>query len=223
MRSIKGLIIFSAILGLAAAGWAEGEVQGTAGKQGIRIAIRNAPGLDEVELSLGGASETVDLDSQDGVQVDVMYAKRFMGEDGNRTVGPMIAGGVFFSNSSGTFAGDTDEIELTAFGAIVEGGVAVQLGRVVVLEVAPFLGLGVANQSYSIEGESISDGSGPYFLYGVKGGIFFQIGSNIELGLEAGYSGFTCDGEIEEFGGPTMDLTFTGGGFQGAGVLVVKF
>ena len=219
MRSIKRLIVFSAILGLAAAGWAEGEAKGTAGKQGIRVSIRNAPGVGEFDWDdSDGPSGTTSMDSQDGTQVDVMYAKRFMGKDGNNTVGPMVAGGLFFSNSSGEAFGE--EIELTTFGEIVEGGVAVQLGRVVVLEATSFFGLGIANQSYSFP---VSDGTGLYVLYGVKGAIYFQIGSNIELGLEAGYSGFTSDGEIEYSDGSTTDLTFTGGGFQGAGVFVIKF
>jgi len=222
MKYIKGMIITCAFLGMASAGWGEEAVttKGTAAKQGIRVAIRNAPGIDEVDLdnSFGG-SGTIIADPQTGAQIDVMYAKRFMGKDGNNTVGPMVAGGLFVSNSSGEFFGQ-EEIELTVFGEIIEGGVAVQLGRVVVLEVTSFFGLGIANQSYSLP---VTDGSGLYVLYGVKSAIYFQIGRNIELGLEAGYAGFSSDGKIEQIDGSTTDLTFTGGGFQGAGVFVVKF
>ena len=213
MKYIKGMMIACALIGMASAGWGEEVVatKGTAAKQGIRVAIRNAPGVEEFEEEFGSLTDTYAVDSQDGIQIDVMYARRHMGKDGNNTAGPMWGAGVFMANSSGKEPGGSGEVELTAFGAIAEGGIAVQLGKVVVLEAAPFLGLGVADQDIT----GFTSGSGGYVLYGVKTAIYFQIGGNMELGLEAGYSGFASSGELDYGGGIITDVTFTGDGFQG--------
>lgn len=219
MNLTKNLLILSIISGIAATGQAQEPVKkGSAGKHAIRVAIRNAPGVDEIEEEFAGNTDTYNTDAQDGVQVDIMYVKRFMGRDGLNTVGPLVGGGIFISNQSGDDLGGTDEVELTAFGLIGEAGIAIQLGRVVVLEAAPFLGVGGAEQKIT----GFSSGAGGYFLYGAKGGIYFQIGEHIELGLEAGYSGFISNGEID-YGPITSDVLFTGGGSQAGGVFVVKF
>lgn len=224
MNGIKGMVIVIVALSFATAGWAEDVVEGATetiqkwNKHGIRVGIRNAPGADEFEVSLGGASSTEELDPQDGGQIDVMYVRRHMGADGKNMFGPMWGAGLFIANSSGTEIGDTGEVELSAFGIIGEGGVAAQLGDVVVLELMPFLGFGGAAQEIT----GYTTGGASYLIYGIKGGLFFRLGSSIELGLEAGYSGFASEGQVEEFG-ITYDVTFTGGGFQGAGVLVFKF
>ena len=79
-------------------------------------------------------------------------------------------------NSSSGKAASGSEYELAAFGAIGEGGLAVQLGEVVVLEALPFIGLGGATQDIT----GYTSGGGGYFLYGFKGGIFFQIKHKIK-------------------------------------------
>ncbi|MEN8254327.1 MAG: hypothetical protein ABFR33_02550 [Verrucomicrobiota bacterium] len=217
-KHIRGIMAIA--VGFVVTSWAEDTVPGTASKHGIRIAIRNMPGVDEVEEDDGFTAVTHSADSVDGAQIDVMYVKRFMGRDGNNTVGGFVGGGLFFANSSGEEPGGTVEVELDAYGLIGEGGVAVQLGRVVVLEAGSYLGLGVADQEISDLGSSASD-SGAYAVFGLKTAIFFQIGSNIELGLEAGYASFA--GMVPDFDASGYDITFSGDGFQGGGVFVVKF
>lgn len=217
---IRYVVVIAAAVGISAAVTAEESV--VAGNierdHGIRIGIRNAPGVDELEAEFAGVTDTVPLDAQDGLQIDVMYVRRHLGKDGSNTFGPMWGAGLFLANSTGQEIGGTDEVEIGAFGIIGEGGVAAQLGQVVVLELMPFLGAGVATQDIT----GYSTGAGGYVLYGIKGGLFFRLGSSVELGLEAGYSGFASNGEIEE--DPiTYDVTYTGGGFQGAGVIVISF
>ena len=186
---------------------------------GIRVAIRNAPGVDEFEEDFGSGSVTTrSLEEEQGIQVDVMYVRRHMGEDGKKTIGPMWGAGVFLVNGTSGKASNGDKFELSAFGVIGEGGVAAQLGDKVVLELLPFLGVGSATQDIT----GFESGNGAYFLYGIKGGIFFKVTRSIELGLEAGYSGFTSTGEID-YPGNTSDIKFTGGGFQGGLVGVYKF
>lgn len=214
------VIIIAAILGIATAGWTQEDtsMKRVTPKHGIRVGIRNAPGVDEFERDLaGGGTSTTSADPDDGIQVDVMYVRRHMGKDGTDTVGPMWGAGVFLNSSSGKAASGT-EYELTAFGAIGEGGIAVQLGKVVVLEALPFIGLGGASQDIT----GFTSGGGGYFLYGLKGGMFFKIKHNMELGIEAGYSGFVSNGEIETLGS-TYDFYLSGGGFQGGGVFVIMF
>jgi len=220
MNYIKEMPIILVALGIAATGWTqEVAVEKRAyAKHGIRVGIRNAPGVDEFERDVIGGTSITSVDPEDGIQVDVMYVRRHLGKDGTDTVGPMWGAGVFFNGSSGKDASGAD-YELTAFGTIGEGGIAVQLGEVVMLEAMPFIGLGGASQDIS----GFTSGSGGYFLYGFKGGVFFRIGDKMELGIEAGYSGFVSSGQIEIIGGNTYDFYLSGGGFQGGGVFVIKF
>ena len=221
----KRIIILTALFGFSAIGWAaDGDVVAVAKKKadhGIRVGIRNSPGISDFEEEGVIDPHKESLDSEDGVQVDVMYVRRHLGSDGSSPAGPIWGAGIFISSSSGKDSGG-GEYELNAFGAIGEGGVAIQLGKVAVLEILPFLGIGGAAQDMP---GTVNTGSGPYLMYGVKGGVFFHLGDRVELGLEAGYSGFTSSGEIEYAGGSGLnaDITFEGGGFQGGGVFVIKF
>ena len=93
------VIIIAAMLGIATAGWTQEDtpMKRVAAKHGIRVGLRNAPGVDEYERDLvGGGTSITSADPDDGIQVDVMYVRRYLGKDGTDTVGPMWGAGVFF-------------------------------------------------------------------------------------------------------------------------------
>ena len=187
---------------------------------GIRVAIRNAPGVDEFMQDYGGAANpSATYDEKGGVQLDVMYVKRFMGEDGKKKHGPVIGGGLFLVNSKGENPFDVGEAELTAFGLIGEAGYAVQLGNRIVLEALPFIGFGGASQDLT---DFSTSGTGTYLQYGVKGSVYYLLGSNFEIGLEAGYMGFESTQDAVS-SGTEFDSKLSGGGFQGGLVGVYKF
>ena len=99
-----------------------------------------------------------------------------------------------------------------------EGGIAAKLGDNVVIEAMPYFGFGGA----SVEITGFTDGSAPYYMYGLKGGIFVLLGESVELGLEAGYQAFSTEVEVELGGGVEADWTWEGDGFRGALVLNIK-
>ncbi len=177
----------------------------------IRVAIGNAPGIDEGEILWS----EFPIEDDTGSQIEVLAVQRFWSRN-SPSIGGVLGGGVFFSNNSGTDAGSTDTFDLTAFGIMGQGGVAGKLGQHVVLELVPFVGVGGA----SVEITGFTDGSAPYFLYGVKGGVFILLGESIELGLEVAYQEFSSEVELKP---STADLTLSGSGVRGAVVLAIKF
>ena len=179
----------------------------------IRIALGSAPGIDEGEI-LGSSGP---LNDEGGAQVEVLLNKRFWSKN-NPNIGGVLGGGIFSAANSGQDGSGGDTFDLTAFGLIAQGGIVAKLGNYIVIEAMPYLGAGGA----SVEITGFSDGSAPYFMYGVKGGIFAQLGNSVELGIEAGYHGFSSEVELD-FGGSTADLTLSGSGPRVAAVLAIKF
>jgi hypothetical protein len=179
----------------------------------VRVALGSAPGIDEGEL-LG---VTFPVDADHGGQLELLVVKRFWNRN-NPNIGGVFGGGVFFANNSGTDVGSPDTFELKAFGIMGQGGVVAKLGQYIVVEAVPYLGLGGAHTEIT----GFSDGGATYAMYGIKGGVFVLLGQSVELGLEAGYHGFTSEVELD-FGGPTADLTLSGNGARVAGVLAIKF
>ncbi len=223
MNHIKGMLILTAALGIATASFAEGNEKGV-GKGAIRVAIRNAPGIDEVEVDFDGSVSTDPLDAKSGAQIDVMYVKRFMGADGANAVGGVLGGGVYFSGQSGE--DNESEVEISTFGLIGQAGVAWNVADVAVLELLPFIGIGASSVDLTDKTNTFvfESGTGAQIMGGIKGGVYFMIGDNIELGLEAGYTA-SATGTTIEFPAPLPDATaiFSSGGFQGGAVIAVKF
>ena len=178
----------------------------------IRIRFGNAPGFDELEDDTGSYA----IDDDGGSQFDVVYQRRFWSKN-NPVIGGVFGGGIFFGNHSSS-SGAVD-LDVTTFGGLVEGGFAVKAGEVVVFEISPYLGAGIAENKTT----GYTSGTGTIVIYGVKGGAYFALGSAIELGIEAGYGAATHDQEYEDSWGYTEDVTFTGSGAVVAGVLSIKF
>jgi hypothetical protein len=101
---------------------------------------------------------------------------------------------------------------------MMQGGLAVRAGQRVVFELGPYLGLGVANNEIT----GFDDGTGPYVLLGLKGGVFVLLGNSVELGLEVGAEGISTEQEITD-GFDTEDVTFSGSGVHVAAVLAIPF
>lgn len=182
----------------------------------IRVSLGNAPGIDEYEYTEVG---TVGADDDGGARLEILAVKRWWGKNNSR-IGPTFGGGIFFGSHSGTgIAGDL-VVDISTFGAMVQGGIAGKVGNNFIVEVSPFLGIGVANN----ETDSFSDATGSYGLYGIKGTAFILLGDHVELGLEVGYEGFAHE---KSYGGTspdeTVDVTYKGNGVRAAGVLAVKF
>mgnify|MGYP000906678305 CR=1 FL=1 len=198
-------------------------VENKSNNNSIRVRISSAPGIDTIEDSDG----SFDIDEGGGSRVDVMYARRFSGLWGNSdsNFGGVIAGGVFFGSHSGSFLGliGTDlitiETDLTTFGGILEGGLVYKADDSIVLEITPYFGFGGAQNETTLA----TDGSGPMIIYGINGSVFVLLSDNIELGLQAGYSGFSHDQDFADEFGVTETVTFSGSGATFGGVLVIKF
>lgn len=198
-------------------------VENKSNNNSIRVRISSAPGIDTIEDSFG----SFDIDEDGGSRVDVMYARRFSGLWGNSdsNFGGVIAGGVFFGSHNGSFLGliGTDlitiETDLTTFGGIFEGGLVYKADDSIVLEITPYFGFGGAQNETTFT----TDGSGPIIIYGINGSVFVLLSDNIELGLQAGYSGFSHDQDFEDPSGATETVTFSGSGATFGGVLGIKF
>jgi hypothetical protein len=218
-RYIKGIVVVVAMAcGMSAIG-AEGdavigaEADAKASKDfSIRIAGGSVPGIDEADIDGFG---TVSLDDETGGRLEVLAVKRFFGKN-DSAIGGMFGGGIFFSGQSGEAGGS--EVTLSAFGGMIQGGMAIKLGQNWVVEFGPYLGLGVAETELT----GFDDGTGPYAFLGVKAGVFVGLGDSVELGLELGYEGFSQEQEFEGFGG-NVDVTFSGSGPRLAAVLAFKF
>jgi|SRR6478736_2512881 len=219
-RYIKGIVVVVAMAcGMSAIG-AEGDAAiGAAGEAkvskdfSLRIAGGSVPGIDEADVDGFG---TVSLDDKTGGRLEILAVKRFFGKS-DSTVGGVFGGGIFFSGQSGEAGGD--EVKLSAFGGMIQGGVAIKLGHNWVVEFGPYLGLGVAETELT----GFEDGTGPYGFLGVKAGVFVGLGDRVELGLELGYEGFSQEQEFDDGFGGTVDVTFSGSGPRLAAVLAFKF
>ncbi len=221
MRQKYKVIIGVALIGLIASVQAEQVTSGNEKSFSVRTSIGSAPGLDEGEML--GLSFPIDADTD--YQLEVLAVKRFWSKSAP-SLGGLLGGGIFYANNSGTDSDPdpsaNDTFELSAFGVVGEAGVALKLGRHVVLETTPYLGAGGAN----VEITGFSDGTAPYFMYGVKGGIFVLLGDSFELGLEAGYHAVSSEVDLDmsNIGGPSsIDLTLEGDGARFAVVVGFKF
>ncbi|MEI6890659.1 MAG: hypothetical protein V5783_00680 [Pontiella sp.] len=179
----------------------------------IRVSLGNAPGIDEVESSGGSGS----INDDGGARVEIIAVKRWWGKS-NSNIGGSFGGGVFFGNHALSDGGI--EVDLTTFGVLLQGGFIAKAGDHIVLEVGPYLGIGIADNETS--GYSGS-GTGSYGLFGVKGGAFFLLGSKVELGLELGYEAFSHEQEYDGGWIGNEDVTFSGSGVHVAAVFAVKF
>ncbi len=206
---IKGSVVIAGIICVSAFGADET----TKSDFGIRVSLGSAPGVNKLEVDGGGS---VSVSEDGGGQLEILAVKRFWGDD-ESTVGGVLGGGVFFAGNSGGLGGGS--FDLAAFGVMVQGGLAVRSGDVFVFELGPYLGIGGARQEIT----GFSDGSGGYAMYGIKGGAFFMLGSNVELGLELGYGGFSSDVEFDFGGGVKADGTISGDGGNAALVFGVTF
>lgn len=221
MKKISVLFPLIVWLGTISQASAEVTVSNHQKSFSVRTSIGSAPGLEEGEML--GLIFPIDADA--GYQLEVLAVKHFWSKSAP-SLGGLLGGGFFYANNSGTDADPdpsaNDNFELSAFGVIGEAGVALKLGQHVVLEAAPYLGAGGAN----VQITGFSDGTAPYFMYGVKGGIFVQLGNSFELGLEAGYQGVSSEVDLDmsNVGGPlSIDLTLEGDGVRFAVVAGFKF
>ena len=214
MKYIKGMLIFAVAMGITAGSWSEEAAEKSDKDHGIRVSLGAAPGINEGEIM----GSNFDIEDDTGGQIEVLYQRRHWTKDNPNFAG-IWGAGIFFASASGT-----DNIvpvydyDLTAFGIMGQGGVAWKIGDIVVIEAQPYLGLGGA----SVEITDFSDGSAPYWMYGIKGGVFVELGKSFELGAEVGYQGISSTVELD-FGGPTEDLELTGDGLHAALVLAIKF
>jgi len=217
-RCIKRIAVaVSMVCGLSAFGQ-EGDAKVSNPKDSkdfsLRIAYGTVPGVSEAKIDGG---PTLSGDAEMGGRLEILAVKRFFGEN-DSTVGGMFGGGGFISGGqSGKYGGN--EVTISAFGGMIQGGVAIKLGERFVLEAGPYLGIGGAN----VELTGFDDGSGPYAFFGVKAGAFIMLGERVDLGLELGYEGFAQKQEFSDSFGNTADVTFTGNGARVAIVLAIKF
>ncbi len=180
----------------------------------IRVSLGSAPGIDEEESDFW---IELPISEEGGGQLEILAVQRFWSKN-NPNLGGVLGGGVFFSGNSGKYLGGGPDIELAAFGVMGEGGIVAKLGERVVVEAMPYLGIGGA----SVEITGFTDGSAPYLMYGVKGGVFILLSDNVELGLELGYGGFSSEVELQQ-GLLVGDNTFKGSGGRASMVLALKF
>ncbi len=178
----------------------------------IRITLGSAPGIDELEAS--GSTESVNDDG--GGRLEMLYVHRFWGRN-DSSVGGMLGGGIFFGNHALSDSGV--DVDLTTYGLLLQGGVAAKAGDNVVLELGPYLGIGIAENDTT----GYSDGTGGYGLFGIKAGAFALLGDHIELGLELGYEGFSHEQEYDNGWLGSETVTFSGSGAHVAGVLAITF
>ncbi|MDF7825853.1 hypothetical protein P4B35_17620 [Pontiellaceae bacterium B12227] len=194
-----------------------------ASKGGIRVAVRNHPGVSEVEHDrYDGPSDNeysvTSLDDKMGAQIDIMYMKRFLGRDGGNEFGAVACGGVFFANAVGEGPGGY-EVEMDIVGLTGGGGFVYRPTEALVIELGGTVGLGIADQS-DFPGE---EEEGAYVSLAVKAGCYYLIGERMELGIEAGYMTFESMSEVEKYSGSTTEVTLSGGGVHGGLVFAVKF
>lgn len=215
---IRGFIAISMVCNMAAMaeeGWEQNPDTSTKDSKdfSIRIAIGSAPGINEVESDVFASGA---LNSDGGGIIEILAVKRYWSKS-TPNIGGLFGGGIFFGGNNGYYSGGT-EVELSAFGGIIEGGFISRAGNNFVFEITPYIGAG--GTTVNITG--YTEGTAPYVLYGIKSGAFILLGDSIELGLELGYGGFTSEAEMNN-GFLSGDITYSGDGFRGGVVLSVNF
>ncbi len=180
----------------------------------IRVSLGSSPGIDEFSFDSGHSGN---IAADGGVQLEVLQVKRSWSES-NPNLGWMSGWGLFYSNHAGEDAvGDT--VEIDAFGVMGELGVAYKASDSFVLELLPYFGWGIAGNELS----GYERGTGGLYMYGVKGGAFYHLDDNVELGLEIGSGYVKQEQEYERSDGSTFEGTFKGSGGRIAFVVAVKF
>ena len=177
----------------------------------VRTALRITPGVSDLSYYSGAISGETKAD--DGGRLEVLAVKRYWSGKESQA-GGTLGGGLFVGRQDGREDGTHNKIEISSFGAMIQGGLALRGGDHFIFELTPYVGVGGAQNR--IKGFSIENG--PYYFYGIKGGFFFELSQSIELGLELGYEGFKQEVEYEN-----MTIKSTGSGFSGGLVLAVKF
>jgi len=184
---IKGVVVMALFCGVSAMGE---EIQDPLTSDfAIRTALRLTPGVEEI--SSYSSHDSSDAKSDDGGRFEVLAVKRYWSTKESHA-GGTLGGGLFIGRQDGCVKGDDAKIEISSFGAMIQGGLALRGGDHFIFELTPYVGLGGAQNR--VKGEFIENG--PYWLYGIKAGFFFELSSTIELGLEVGYEGFKQEVEV---------------------------
>ena len=176
----------------------------------MRISLGIAPGIEKADTPTG----TIRSEDDIGSRLEILGIKRFW--DANMpAIGFSVGGGLFFGTHSQSEPGF--DVDIATYGFMAQGGITADMGNGFTLELSPYLGAGSAYNST----ENFNDGTGPYLLYGIKGGAFMLFGENIEVGVEVGYEGFTHEQEYD-FGSFSDEVTYSGHGAHVALVIGVK-
>jgi hypothetical protein len=184
----------------------------------VRVTAGLAPAVDELEVE----GFTGSFDSGDGGRVEVVAVRRLWNKN-NPDIGWSFGGGAFGAKHSGTTAVG-NELDVTAFGVLFQGGFAAKTGKYVVWEAGPYLGLGLASvdaPALEAAGLELQDPA-TYAYLGLKGGVFVLLNESFELGLEVGIESFSSTVEVTD-GFATSDMTVSGVGPRVAAVVSYKF
>ncbi len=215
-------MIIAAVLGAAFSGFAADEIGESLAPakekdMGIRVSLGAAPGISESEFQ--GTTYSVNEDS--GGQFEVLFARRHWKGDSNFAW--IWGAGFFFSSMSGTAEEGSlifpvgTEYDLSTFGVMGQGGIALKAADFLILELQPYLGFGAASASIT----GFTDGGAGVGIFGIKGGAFIPLGERVELGIEFGYQDNAAIVEVDI--GSTYDLELTSSGLHASGVLAITF
>lgn len=185
----------------------------------LRVTLGSAPGVEKGKSS-GVVSASGPIGDDGGARLEIMGIKRSWSES-NPDIGGMFGAGLFIGGNKGEDEGSS--IDILPIGGIFQGGVVYKAHDTLIFEAGPYVGLGIAVTDTVIEGVGeFTNQTGPYVLYGIKGGVLFQVSASVELGFELGYEGFSMEQEYEYLGS-TFDATYSGHGGRISGVLGIKF
>jgi hypothetical protein len=220
MKYFRGMVVAAAVLGMAETGWAE-EVPSAKPKaiqdRSIRISAGMVPGIDESEL----LAKNYPVEPDSGRQFSVLYQGRTWAAEHPSFAG-IWGAGLFYSSADGmAYDGPLvadSEYNVSAFGLQIQGGIAFRVFKVLVLEGQPYLRFGGSN----VEVSGLPDEAAVYAAFGVKAGVFLELGKRVELGVEGGYQMDASDIDIA-FGGDYSQFQLTANGLQAGIVLAVHF
>ena len=206
-------VILVAIFSLSVSSYSAAETQKPVQKEkdhGIRISLGMAPGINE----LISDSSDFTLDDDSGLAFEILYQRRHWSDVEDSFCWTWGAGFLYADHpgSSGVI-----DFDLTGYGALVQGGIAIKAGKIIVFEFQPYGAIGAANlESSASSGKR--DESGLYYMVGLKAGGFIQVTERIELGVEVGYQTQAGDAEIDG-----VDGSLVGEGPRVNGVVAIKF
>jgi hypothetical protein len=178
----------------------------------IRILYGSAGEVDDAEI-FGETIESVDSDSNG--RLEIILVGRFRG---NNKVGGVFGVGIFHAKHRAT-VNTASEVEISALGLMIQGGLAAKAGERFTIELGPYLGYGWGNHEVNLAApDNDSDASGPYGFMGIKVGAFVLLGDRAELGVELGYERVTAEDVLGGF-----KNSFSGSGPRAAVALAIKF